>query len=101
MRTLVEYLNEGKINIDINDLKKRAENIGHLDPEDEKDFEVLNGIAMDLLDVIWHDTRYHFNDWKELYNMYHVSMNTYLNKRYEACKKHFVDAIEACLDIIK
>ena len=101
MKGLVEYITEGKLNIDIADLKKRANNIKGLDSKNEKDFDVLNTIAMDLLDVVWHDHNIETKEWKELYNMYHVAFDTWMNKKYDACTKHFREMIEATLEVLK
>lgn len=101
MKGLVEYITEGKLNIDIVDLKKRANNIKQLNAKNEKDFDTLNTIAMDLLDVVWHDRSVENKEWQELYNMYHDAFDAWINKKYDASNKHFKEMIKATLEVLK
>lgn len=99
MKRLVEYIiNEGQININIADLKKRAKKINNIKGESEKDFETLNSIAMDLLDAAWHNSSIETKEWKQFYNMYHVAVDTWSNNNHKASIKHFKEMINSIVD---
>ena len=98
MKDIKEYINESNTNVNIKDILTRYKEANDLDSNKEEDMNKLNILAMDALELYWHDKNFDKKVNDEIYDLYKKSWSLWLNKQNEEAKKSFINVISQVLN---